>query len=637
MAASFDPYHVWLGIPPSEQPPNFYRLLGIPPFEDNPDVISSAADRQMAHLRSFQTGKHSAASQALLNQVATAKVRLLKPATKAAYDAELRKQSAPAGETPVKGRKQGNSESCEPNPKSQTLNPKQIQITKVPNRTAERARPAEPTMELDFSSVKLASRRPRRKRTSSVAGWLVGIGVPAMIAGSVAVWAITHEAPSNDKVAQATPSESQTAATTASAAPPIVPVAVPTPPSAPAPEKILSLAREDRRTPVPAVPMVEEPERVSAFSPEVPVFVAPDEEAADAPEALVFDDADLPEVTEPEPHAAPEAGEKVEPSTNATRLPIPEEEAQATIRRQLKSMHETDEQQTPRARLKLAHELMEVAAESKDPAEQYVLWQTAAEFAGKAGDALLMLQAIEACERQFDFDGSEAREAAVLDFAEAANTSERIRSLTSIARRAIEQSAVQNQWDSALRMANAVARATQRPQGREFRKQAVELRNTVRTVCEEQQQLAAAEATLRANPADESANQKIGISCCFLADDWERGLPFLAKGTDAELRQLAERDLGFSKAANVDERLQLADAWWSLAETRKGEERDALQLRAAEWYQQCLGESLSGLLRLKVEKRLEEVAAARQRQEQVRGSRNLKAANSSSGALWSDG
>ena len=25
----FDPYRKWLGIPPQEQPPNHYRLLGI--------------------------------------------------------------------------------------------------------------------------------------------------------------------------------------------------------------------------------------------------------------------------------------------------------------------------------------------------------------------------------------------------------------------------------------------------------------------------------------------------------------------------------------------------------------------------------------------------------------------------------
>ena len=32
MAESFDPYESWLGIPPEDQPPNHYRLLGLKPF-----------------------------------------------------------------------------------------------------------------------------------------------------------------------------------------------------------------------------------------------------------------------------------------------------------------------------------------------------------------------------------------------------------------------------------------------------------------------------------------------------------------------------------------------------------------------------------------------------------------------------
>src|SRR5690242_20557156 len=86
----FDPYRKWLGIPSSEQPPNHYRLLGIGLFEDDADTIASAADRQMAHLRTFQTGPHSALSQKLLNELAAARVALLNDAKKAAYDEQLR-------------------------------------------------------------------------------------------------------------------------------------------------------------------------------------------------------------------------------------------------------------------------------------------------------------------------------------------------------------------------------------------------------------------------------------------------------------------------------------------------------------------------------------------------------------------
>lgn len=91
MPTSFDPYHTWLGIPPEEQPPNHYRLLGITVFETNADAISNACDRQMLLLRTFQAGKHSALSQKLLNEVAAAKICLLDPDKKAVYNEQLRR------------------------------------------------------------------------------------------------------------------------------------------------------------------------------------------------------------------------------------------------------------------------------------------------------------------------------------------------------------------------------------------------------------------------------------------------------------------------------------------------------------------------------------------------------------------
>ena len=89
MSEEFDPYRKWLGIAPHEQPAHHYRLLGIAPFEDDPDVIENAADRQMAHLRTFQSGKHGPLSQKILNELAAAKGTLLDRGRKAIYDAEL--------------------------------------------------------------------------------------------------------------------------------------------------------------------------------------------------------------------------------------------------------------------------------------------------------------------------------------------------------------------------------------------------------------------------------------------------------------------------------------------------------------------------------------------------------------------
>ena len=95
MQQGFDPYHKWLGIPPQEQPANHYRLLAIPLFESDPEVIESAANQRMGHVRTFQAGRYSTQSQQILNELAAARVCLLSAEKKAAYDAELEASLAP--------------------------------------------------------------------------------------------------------------------------------------------------------------------------------------------------------------------------------------------------------------------------------------------------------------------------------------------------------------------------------------------------------------------------------------------------------------------------------------------------------------------------------------------------------------
>jgi hypothetical protein len=96
MPEQFDAYHKWLGIAPKDQPPHHYRLLGVDLFEADGDVIASAADQRMAHVRSFQAGQHSALSQKILNQISMARVCLLDPKKKSAYDQQLTKRLSPA-------------------------------------------------------------------------------------------------------------------------------------------------------------------------------------------------------------------------------------------------------------------------------------------------------------------------------------------------------------------------------------------------------------------------------------------------------------------------------------------------------------------------------------------------------------
>ncbi len=97
MSEEFDPYYRWLGIPPKEQPPNHYRLLGLDVFESDPALIDSFALRHTSFLREITDGPHLRDAQRLLNELAAARRCLLNPQRKAAYDEELRTRLAAAG------------------------------------------------------------------------------------------------------------------------------------------------------------------------------------------------------------------------------------------------------------------------------------------------------------------------------------------------------------------------------------------------------------------------------------------------------------------------------------------------------------------------------------------------------------
>ncbi len=92
MAEKFDPYYKWLGIPPKDQPPHHYRLLGIELFEADRDVIDAAANRLMGYLKELAAGDDASHSQKLLNEISRARLSLLNQQKKADYDQELREK-----------------------------------------------------------------------------------------------------------------------------------------------------------------------------------------------------------------------------------------------------------------------------------------------------------------------------------------------------------------------------------------------------------------------------------------------------------------------------------------------------------------------------------------------------------------
>ena len=190
MAEQFDPYRKWLGIPDQTQHPHHYQLLGLVLFEDDLDVIENAANRQMSHVRSFQTGQYASYSQDLLNEIAQAKICLLRSDSKMAYDLQL--------QTKLKA--------TTPHPETDPMTP--VATTAIPVAAAadtevatpvraasiEQAtsvRPDKPLIELLPNQAPIGSnpvsRRARKRKSNAGLPWLMAFGALIGVALLIAV------------------------------------------------------------------------------------------------------------------------------------------------------------------------------------------------------------------------------------------------------------------------------------------------------------------------------------------------------------------------------------------------------------------------------------------------------------------
>ena len=97
----FDPYWQWLAIPPAEQPPDHYRILGLRLFETDRPMIAQAARARIEHVCACHDGSHPEAAERVLAHLAAARDTLLSPELKAQYDNLLVQRESARGPQPV--------------------------------------------------------------------------------------------------------------------------------------------------------------------------------------------------------------------------------------------------------------------------------------------------------------------------------------------------------------------------------------------------------------------------------------------------------------------------------------------------------------------------------------------------------
>jgi formylglycine-generating enzyme required for sulfatase activity len=551
MAGDFDPYHAWLGIAPKDQPPHHYRLLGIDPFEASAEVIEHAADQRMAHLRTFQTGKHGPLSQRLLNEVAAAKVVLLNPAKKLAYDAELRARL----ETPA--------DSSEDS---------------FGRRMASLVAEVQAADDAD------------RKQSSSKPLLLVG-GLVVLLVAGVTAWGLSTRKAS--VAPQATPPSSPVAA---------APVPKPEPAGEvqPQPKPIVESPK-----PKPA----ERPAKVVFTEPAAP----PEPPASVPPPKPVTAPPSTPQSPIPNPQSLPSNPPSPSsafpiPTSEFKKLPVPEgpriDEALRVAREAYQE--EYAQAQTPVARRVLANKILQKGQETKDdPVARFVLLRLARDVALKAEDNALAWQAIDRLAEGYELDPWAMKAEIVVAGAKQARKLPEHKAAADQALIVLRGALDADACAVAQEMAKLALAEAGKARERDLVAQARAGQKQAQQAAKSLEQIEAQRAKLKYAPDDPAANLAVGRYECFMKGDWAKGLAHLAKSGDPAYSTLAAEDL---KAPEQDAaRLKLADAWWDLAQKAEARERESMLLRAGYWYEQ-LGSIDDALTRTKVENRQAQIA-----------------------------
>lgn len=639
MGQTFDPYLRWLGIRDAERPPNHYRLLGLDLFESDGDVIAVAADRQMAHVRTFQTGQFAPLSQRLLNELAAARICLLKPDRKAAYDTELKKRmgtalvAARAKSTPDSKADSSAGESATGGPTADTAD--WMSAASTPSISRKSAPPARkrksllPWIGLAVAGVALVAAvivvqsmsEPGRTTNNDVAERPASSAAAATNSGHADQTADNQKPPSTKPTATRDAGNASSTLSPPEKSPPDKSAPDKSPPDKLPPDK----SPPDKSPPDKSLsdksqsgPFVKIPERVTSVA------------DSDAPAANVSNPAKpTPDDSEPKksqiivpakkPVVTPTAEPPAKPADAAPKPdlpPVPSKDALAAAEKRVASVYKAEMEQAfhggPEAKAALAKQFAARGAEtSDDPAARYVLLSKARDLAIAGGDTAIADNAVKQLGDFFAVDRPQD-----LQFNTFAALVKTVRNADAAAAlllaigRAADRAIADDNFDLAGRLVRLQMGLATKIHDQAA---AIDLKTRLAEIeqCKkEYTKLADALARLKTDPADADANLEAGRFYAFTENNFEKALAYLAKSSDTVLKPLAQAEL--AAPSDPAEQAKLGDGWWAAAQTSHEPAKFHLESHAAVWYSKA-GPKLKGLAKGEVESRLQEVEAAGQK------------------------
>jgi tRNA A-37 threonylcarbamoyl transferase component Bud32 len=287
-----------------------------------------------------------------------------------------------------------------------------------------------------------------------------------------------------------------------------------------------------------------------------------------------------------------------------TPLPIPEaaklREAEATIRDFFKAEYA---RKGPSDQVLLAKKLHDEASRNPDDrVVRYVCLTEAAEAAAQGGDVALAFSLIDELDHVYAVDGAALKLAALGTASKGARTPELQRAVAEAYLDLMEAAAEREDYDGALALQSKAESAARSAQSAGTLARIQARAKEISATREEYRQVKGALKTLEEKPDDPAANLAVGLYRCFLRGEWLRGLPLLAKGSDASLAALAKREL--PPPTEAVEQVALGDGWREAGEKKIGTLKTRFLTRALHWYEKAHA-GLTGLGRLKLDAQIE--------------------------------